>query len=110
MSSSIEPETRISTIDAADTRAGEDRRLGRVRPSRPVPRNFVERWPLVGWEGAKEEWRAHSRTIARWVDECGRDRMVLARKAYKQAERQIQGRARRKRYVLGRTLSAVVER
>lgn len=49
---------------------------------RPMPRDFIERWPEVGWTAAEPEWRAHARTIARWVDEAGRKRMVARRKAY----------------------------
>lgn len=80
---------------------------GTRQPYRAVPGNFVALWPSIGWSAAEAVWQAHARTIARWVDECGRDRMVLARHAYLQAERVIQGRARRKRYVLGRTLSPI---
>ncbi len=110
---------RISTIDAATTRA-----LGAAsdfaaeapsaepvrRPYRGVPRDFVERWPQVGWgkvTGAEAEWNAHARTISRWLDECGRSEMILARKRYLDAQRAVAGRARRKRYVLGRTLNPI---
>lgn len=80
---------------------------GQRRPYRQVPHDFVELWPQFGWGGAKEKWRAHGRTIERWVDECGRDRMVLARKAYVASERVVTSRARRKNYVLGKTMTPV---
>lgn len=83
---------------AADTRPREDETLR--RPYRPLPRDFEALWPSVGWSGAELVWRAHARTIARWVDTCGRERMVLARKKYLEAQRAIAGRARRKRYSL----------
>lgn len=80
------------------------------RPSRAVPPDFETRWPALGWgkeTGAEYEWGCHSRTISRWLDEVGRDRMILARKKYRDAQRTVASRARRKRYVLGRTLSPV---
>jgi hypothetical protein len=80
------------------------------RPRREVPEDFVRRWPQFGWELAGEEWRCNNKTIQRWIDECGRSEMVLARKRYLQAEREIASRARRKNYVMGRTLTRVVGR
>lgn len=84
------------------------RRVG--RPYREVPEDFVRRWPEFGWELAREEWRCHGRTIERWVDECGRSEMVLARKRYRDAQQEIAARARRKNYVMGRTMTPVVGR
>ena len=66
--------------------------------TRTVPENFEERSPQVGWTGAESEWRAHARAIARWIDECGRTRMVAARKDYLAAQRRLRDRARRKCY------------
>lgn len=82
-------------------------RPGQLRPFRAVPADFRERWPQFGWSEAKAEWGAHARTIARWVDELGRDEMVLARKRWLDAQRLAASRERRKRYVLGRTLRPV---
>lgn len=62
-------------------------RAGTRRPFRPVPSDFPDRWPEFGWAAAPVEWRCHPRTIARWVDECGRDRLVLARKRWLDARR-----------------------
>lgn len=104
--SEIDGKSRHASIGAADTRACEDRESVR-RPYRPLPRNFVERWPRVGWSGAEMEWHAHARTVSRWLNECGRSEMIMARKAYLDAERAVQGRARRKRYVMGRTLTPI---
>jgi hypothetical protein len=70
----------------------------------------VERWPQFGWETAGEEWRCNNKTIQRWIDECGRSEMVLARKRYREAERVVTSRARRKNYVMGRTMTRVVGR
>jgi hypothetical protein len=83
---------------------------GPVRqPYRPVPRDFEEKWPQHGWTSGKEYWRCHSRTLERWIDECGRARLTLLRKRYVEAMRTVTSRARRKRYVMGRTLSSVGE-
>lgn len=78
------------------------------RPCRPVPADFVEKWPQFGWETAGEEWRCNNRTIQRWIDECGRSMMILARKRYREAQRAVASRARRKNYVMGRTMTPVV--
>lgn len=80
------------------------------RPYRPVPSDFVERWPQFGWEAAGEEWRCNNRTIQRWVDQCGRSEMVLARKRYVEAQRAIASRARRQSYAVGRAMTPVVGR
>ena len=90
--------------DAATDQTPPAGRLG--RPHRGIPDNFAERWVRVGWFGAPDEFGAHTRSIGRWLDECGRDEMILARKRYLDAQRTIAGRARRKRYVMGRTLEA----
>jgi hypothetical protein len=65
-------------------------RAGTRRPFRDVPGDFVERWPEFGWQLAPIEWRCHPRTIERWLDECGRDAMVMARKAWRDRQRQSQ--------------------
>ena len=86
--------------------AGEVRRpVG--RPCRACPDDFAERWPMFGWELAGEEWGCNNRSIRRWVEECGRSEMVLARKRYVEAERAVTSRARRVNYMMGRTLSHV---
>jgi hypothetical protein len=66
---------------------------GQKQPYRQRPADFELRWPQVGWEAAKDVWGAHSSMISRWIDECGRERMVLARKRYIEAERIIRRRA-----------------
>jgi hypothetical protein len=76
-------------------------RRGQIRPFRQRPRDFEERWPSIGWTAAELEWNAHARTIARWVDECGRDRMVLARKRWLDARREEARRQAKRGYVLG---------
>ena len=110
-----EGESRVCLVDFRDTRAGEEggqvddatERRPAGRPCRPPPADFIELWPQHGWDTAAEHWRCHPRSIERWVEACGRERMVLARKRYVEAQRAVAKRARAKRYVAGRTLSPV---
>lgn len=74
---------------------------------RPVPRDFVERWPDVGWSEAEIEWNAHARTIKRWLEECGMEAMQKARRERLAAIRALRSRSRRKRYVLGQTMTPI---
>jgi hypothetical protein len=70
------------------------------RPCRPIPDDFGVMWPKLSREEAEEHWRCHHRSIDRWADEFGREKLVLARKRYREAQRAIAARARRKRYTL----------
>lgn len=72
------------------------------RPPRPVPADFAARWPQVGWEGATLEWGTHSRVIARWLAECGRERLIAARVAFLESQRALRDRERRKTYGMAR--------
>ena len=67
---------------------------------RPMPRDFYERWPQVGWSAAEATWRANGRSIARWVAECGRDHMTMRRKEYRAALEELRDRERRKNFRL----------
>ena len=67
---------------------------------RPMPRDFYERWPQVGWSAAEATWRANGRSIARWIDRCGRDLMVKRRAEYLAAQRALRARERRKNFRL----------
>lgn len=77
---------------------------------RPMPRDFMGIYPQLGWDEAKARWHAHGRTIARWLEEAGRDKMKLARLAYRRAHETIESRERRRRYLAGKTRNAVVAR
>jgi hypothetical protein len=77
---------------------------------RPMPRDFVEMFPRLTWDAAKIRWHVHGRTMARWVDQAGRDKMKLARLAYRRAHETIESRERRRRYLAGKTRNAVVAR
>lgn len=70
----------------------------RGRPPRPVPEDFEEVWPQVGWRGAEIRWNADWRTYSRWLDECGRERMTARRRAHVEAELKLRDQARRKAF------------
>lgn len=55
---------------------------GRIRPYRPCPPDFRERYIEMGWHVVDAHYRAHWATIARWIDECGRQELKEARAAY----------------------------
>lgn len=61
---------------------------------RPVPRDFPQTFIRVGWFGIEKHYRAHARTIARWIDICGREALVAARADYVR-----ENRKRRRRLV-----------
>jgi len=70
----------------------------RGRPPRPVPDDFVERWPAIGWSAAELEWRASACTICRWLAELGAGRMAARRREYLTAQRALRDRSRRKAF------------
>lgn len=49
---------------------------------RPCPPDFAEQYILQGWETIGEHYRAGWPVIARWVDECGGDKLRAARAKY----------------------------
>jgi hypothetical protein len=55
---------------------------GHRGPYRKRPKDFEDLWPTLGWSAAEAAFGAHARSIALWVNECGRDRMILARKKW----------------------------
>lgn len=74
---------------------GENRR---GRPVRPVPADFEDRWPVIGWTRAELEWQANWQTICRWLNELGAERMATRRRAYVARQRELRARERRKAY------------
>lgn len=94
---------------------------GRIKPSRPCPHDFRETYVRLGWGEIMEHYRANWRCISRWIDECGRAELKRERSEYVQrhgrqslhvdtvdqckADRQ----SRRRRYVLGQTLTPKVK-
>jgi hypothetical protein len=78
------------------------------KPYRPIPIDFRERFIELGWGEIGAHYRAHDRTIARWIEEAGGDELREARST-------ITGKphvpARRSaRYIRGRTLTPISER
>jgi hypothetical protein len=78
---------------------------GMVRPYRPVPADFRETYLRMGWDGIEEHYGANYRCIARWIEESGGDALRAERAALSGGF--VRPRQRSKRYVLGRTLTAV---
>ena len=57
-------------------------RQGRIRPYRPCPPDFRERYIEMGWHYVDAHYGANWRTVARWIDETGRQELKEARAAY----------------------------
>lgn len=76
---------------------------GMTKPYRPKPTDFRETFIAIGWHGIEDHYRTNWRVIRRWVEEEGFDDLRKARADFVRAKR-------RKRYVLGRTLTAVGSR
>jgi hypothetical protein len=49
---------------------------------RPVPHDFPRKFVELGWGGIEKFYRAHAKTIRRWMDICGYDGLRLARAEY----------------------------
>ncbi|MBI1182127.1 MAG: hypothetical protein GC201_16405 [Alphaproteobacteria bacterium] len=60
---------------------------GTTMAYRPVPEDFEETFIRVGWTSIEAECRAHAKTIARWIDEVGRDDLIRRRAEYVRRER-----------------------
>jgi hypothetical protein len=76
-----------------------------VRPYRAAPADFREIYIRMGWDGIEDHYRTNYRCVARWIEECGGDELRAARAAV--ANRPVGRWKRSKRYVQGRTLTAV---
>jgi hypothetical protein len=82
---------------------------GMIRPYRAAPADFREVYLRLGQDKAIEEhFRTNWRCITRWIEECGGDELREARAAITGAK--LKPHRRSKRYVMGRTLTAVSER
>lgn len=79
---------------------------------RPRPKDFEEKFVEHGWDGIREALGAHGRQIKRWLVECGEDRLIAAREEYLRQTRWPNGVPgnRRRRYVMGQTLTKKVPR
>lgn len=56
-------------------------------PLRPRPADFERRFIELGWEKCPAHYNAHHRSIARWIAECGQDRLARMRTAYVSQQR-----------------------
>lgn len=89
-----------------------------IQPYRPMPTNFPELFAQHGWDGIEAECGAHKSTIKRWMLDYGEDTLRQMRRDWLERKYAALGRkvpggwrpGRAKRYVLGRTLSAVIPR
>lgn len=79
---------------------------GTVRPYRPCPSDFRETFLRLGQSKAIEEhYRTNWRVIIRWINESGGDSLRAERCLVSGGPERPNQRS--KRYVLGRTLTAV---
>jgi hypothetical protein len=80
---------------------------GLVRPYRPAPEDFRDVFLRLGQsKDIEEHYRTNWRVIIRWIDECGGEQLRQDRAAIT-GNVMHPDRRRAKRYVLGRTLTAV---
>lgn len=82
---------------------GRKHDTGLEKPYRPKPADFRETYIRMGWDGLDEHYNTNWRCIRRWIEEEGREFLRVARAEYVRAQR----KNRRKRYVMGRTMTAV---
>lgn len=82
---------------------------GRTRPYRPCPADFRDRFLEMGWDGIEDHYGTNWRIIRRWIEECGGDELRAARRAVSGGTERpsLRAESRAKRFVMGRTLSAV---
>lgn len=88
---------------------------GLIRPRRQLPSDFRETYLAMGWDGIEDHYRTNWRVIRRWIQEAGGDELRAARKAVVKAQglRALHPvpveASRRRRYVMGQTLSGPKE-
>lgn len=79
---------------------------GTTNPYRPCPSDFRETYLRLGQSKEIEEhYRTNWRVIVRWIEEAGGDELRAER--YRLSGGFARPNRRAKRYILGRTLSAV---
>lgn len=104
----------MGTTRRADGRLHD---TGLIRPNRPCPRDFRERYVELGWGAIGEHYHASWRCIRRWLLECGRDELKKERAAHVERNGRTKLHAgavgecladrqqRRRRNVMGQTLT-----
>jgi len=80
---------------------------GMVRPYRPCPSDFRDRFLEMGWDGIEDHYHTNTRVIRRWIEQSGGDELRAERRKVSGGTPRPALRAenRRKRYVLGKTLT-----
>jgi hypothetical protein len=101
--------------DAHEPRRRSDGRphdTGTIRPYRPCPADFRDRFIEMGWDGIEDHYRTNWRVIRRWIEQCGGDELRARRREVSGGTERpsLRAESRAKRYVLGRTLSSVKSR
>jgi hypothetical protein len=98
--------TALKALEMSDRRRGDGRAhdTGLIRPYRPCPPDFRERFLEMGWDGIDEHYRTNWRVIYRWIEQCGGEALRAERRALSGGTARPKLR-RAKRYVLGRTLT-----
>lgn len=81
---------------------------GTIRPYRPCPHDFRETFLELGQSKAIEEhYRTNWRVIIRWINESGGDSLRAERCKLSNGKGTLRPERRSKRYMMGRTLTAV---
>lgn len=92
-----------------DTRPSRPRRsdTGLMRPTRPCPHDFRERFLELGQtKEIEEHYRTNWRCITRWIEECGGDDLRAARSQATGCPLRPHRRSdKARRYVLGLRLN-----
>lgn len=86
---------------------------GGTRPYRPLPSDFREVFLQLGQSKEIEEhYHTNWRVIRRWIEEAGGEELRAERREVSggTARPSLRAESRAKRFVLGRTLSAVRKR
>lgn len=74
---------------------------GLIRPYRPLPPDFRDRFIEMGWDGIDEHYRTNWRVIRRWIEEAGGEELRAARRAVSGGTAKPHRRSKAARYVLG---------
>lgn len=76
----------------------------------PPPEDFDEMFARLGWDRIREHYGVHCRDVKRWLRDRGEDRLIAAREEFLKQQRWPNGVPgnRRRRYVMGQTLTKKV--
>jgi hypothetical protein len=79
---------------------------GNIKPYRPCPSDFRERFIEMGWDGIEDHYRTNWRIIRRWIEQSGGDQLRAERRLVSggTARPNLRAESRARRYVMGKTL------